>query len=218
MLIKDKDYISNLIKELISLTAETEWVEFKHNNIDPQMIGEYISALGNSAALLGRTKAYMIWGIDDKTHKIIGTSFNYRNTKKGAEELEVWLSRMIEPHVNFIFHETEIESLKLVLLEIPSAEKQSIKFCGEEYIRIGSNKKKLKDYPNKERDLWKTFDNIPYELRIAKENVMFKDIFLFLDSAAYYEKMGLALPTNKNKIIDDFINEKFIKKKRFRKL
>ena len=76
----------------------------------------------------------------------------------------------------------------------------------------------MKNHPNKGRDLWKTFDNTPYELRIAKENVMFKDIFLFLDSAAYYEKMGLALPTNKNKIIDDFINEKFIKKKRFRKL
>lgn len=66
--------------------------------------------------------------------------------------------------------------------------------------------------------MWKTFDNTPYEIRIAKENVMFKDIFLFLDSVAYYEKMELALPTNKNKIIDDFINEKFIKKKRFRKL
>lgn len=105
------------------------------------MIGEYISALGNFVALLIRTKAYMIWGIDDKSHKIIGTSFNYRNNKKEAEKLEIWLSRMIELHVNFIFHETEIENLKLVLLEIPSAEKQPIKFCGEEYIKIGSNKK-----------------------------------------------------------------------------
>ena len=83
----------------------------------------------------------MIWEIDDKTHKIIGTSFNYRNTKKRVEELEVWLSRMIEPHVNFIFHETEIGNLKLVLFENLSAEKQPIKFFGEEHIRIGSNKK-----------------------------------------------------------------------------
>jgi len=48
MAIKDKDYINNLIRELISLPNETEWVEFKHNNDEPQMIGEYISALGNS--------------------------------------------------------------------------------------------------------------------------------------------------------------------------
>ena len=39
-----------LIKELISLPSETEWLEFKHNNFDPEMIGEDISALANSAA------------------------------------------------------------------------------------------------------------------------------------------------------------------------
>ena len=43
MAIKDKNYINNLIMELISLSSETEWVEFKHNNAEPQMIGEYIS-------------------------------------------------------------------------------------------------------------------------------------------------------------------------------
>ncbi len=44
MAIKGKDYINNLIRELISLPKETEWVEFKHNNDQPEKIGEYISA------------------------------------------------------------------------------------------------------------------------------------------------------------------------------
>ena len=39
-----------LIKELISLPSETEWLEFKHNNFESEMIGEDISALANSAA------------------------------------------------------------------------------------------------------------------------------------------------------------------------
>ena len=136
MAIKDTDYINNLIRELLSLPKETEWVEFKHNNFTPQMIGEYISALGNSAALLSRPKAYMLWGIDDETHKILGTTFNYRSCKKGAEELESWLTHMITPRVNFRFYETEINGMKLTLLEIPSAEKQPIKFQHEEYIRM----------------------------------------------------------------------------------
>ena len=38
MTIKNNDYIENLIRELISLPSETEWVEFKHNNSDPHMI------------------------------------------------------------------------------------------------------------------------------------------------------------------------------------
>ena len=182
MPIKSNDYINNLIRELISLPKETEWVEFKHNNYEPQMIGEYISALGNSASLLSRPKAYILWGIDDETHKIVGTSFNYRSCKKGSEELEAWLAHMINPRINFRFYETEINGMNLTLLEIPSAEMQPIKFQNEEYIRIGSNKKKLKDYPDKERDLWRSFDNTPYELRAAKEKLSSEEVLSLLDS------------------------------------
>ena len=212
MSIKDIEYINNLVRELISLPRETEWVEFKHNNDDPQTIGEYISALSNSAALLARPKAYMLWGIEDKTQKVIGTSFSYGAAKKGAEALEAWLARMLSPRINFRFYETELEGKKITLLEIPSAEKQPIHFAGEKYIRIGSNKKNLKEYPDKERDLWKAFDNTPYELRTAKENVSLSEIFTILDSAGYYEKMQFALPKNKNKIADDFVNETFLRK------
>ena len=45
------------------------------NNADPQMIGEYISALSNSAAICNRDRAYLFLGIDDATHKIMGTNF-----------------------------------------------------------------------------------------------------------------------------------------------
>lgn len=40
----------SLCLELINIGKEAEWIEFKNNNQDPQMIGEYISALSNSAA------------------------------------------------------------------------------------------------------------------------------------------------------------------------
>ena len=40
-----------LVNELRKLPNETQWVEFKHNNYDPHMIGKDISALANSAAL-----------------------------------------------------------------------------------------------------------------------------------------------------------------------
>lgn len=38
-----------LVRELIKLKDEVAWVEFKHNNYQPQMIGEDISALTNSS-------------------------------------------------------------------------------------------------------------------------------------------------------------------------
>ena len=58
-------YFRELLTELITLPKETEWVEFKFNNDDPKQIGEYLSALANSAALFGKRSAYVVWGVDD---------------------------------------------------------------------------------------------------------------------------------------------------------
>ena len=44
------EYLVGLLHELRQLPKETEWVEFKCNNANPEEIGEYISALANSAA------------------------------------------------------------------------------------------------------------------------------------------------------------------------
>ena len=63
-----------LLLSLLALPRECEWVEFKHNNDDPERIGEYVSALSNSAALLGQEAAYLVWGVDDVTRQPVGTS------------------------------------------------------------------------------------------------------------------------------------------------
>ena len=123
MAIRSIEYLQSLVRELIKLPSETEWIEFKGNNKDPQMIGEYISALSNSAALCERPKAYLLWGVQDDTHEIVGTHFQYRKMKKGNEELEAWLSRMLLPRINFRFYEIKMDKGMVVLLEIPCAEK-----------------------------------------------------------------------------------------------
>lgn len=85
---RTNEYLQSLVREIQKLPSETEWVELKCNNENPQMIGEYISALNNSAALCERPYAYMIWGLDDSSHEITGTAFNYKIAKKNNEELE----------------------------------------------------------------------------------------------------------------------------------
>ncbi|WNV05947.1 hypothetical protein RP726_05905 [Candidatus Methylospira mobilis] len=54
---RSHEYLLSLLKELVKLPAETEWVEFKHNNA-PEGTCEYISALANAAALIGKQSAY----------------------------------------------------------------------------------------------------------------------------------------------------------------
>jgi hypothetical protein len=58
-----KDYAAGLVRELSRLPHETEWVEFKVNEAEPQEIGEYISALSNSAAVLGKRVGYLVRGV-----------------------------------------------------------------------------------------------------------------------------------------------------------
>ena len=212
MAIRSEEYLQSLVRELTKLPQETEWVEFKGNNQDPQLIGEYISALSNTAALWGRPKAYIVWGIEDGSHKVIGTNFEYRKARKGGEELEAWLARMLEPRINFRFYELKVEGLPVVLLEFSCADKQPIQFSGVEYIRVGSNKKKLKDYPDKERDLWRSFDTTPFELRLAKGNLEEEVMISLLDYPKYYDKLEQPIPSNREKVIDDLVKEKFIEK------
>lgn len=65
---KDRNGLLGLVRDLCRLPQETEYVEFKVNNRNPEAIGEYISALANTAALLDKPHAYILWGVEDSTH------------------------------------------------------------------------------------------------------------------------------------------------------
>ncbi|MBC8551962.1 MAG: putative DNA binding domain-containing protein [Candidatus Brocadiales bacterium] len=198
---KTEEYLHSLIHELRRLPNEAEWVEFKGSNDNPDEIGEYISALSNSAALLRKVNAYMIWGIDDKSHDIIGTTFKPNKNKIGNEELENWLLRLLSPKINFSFYETMIEDNHVVLLEIGTAFRHPVQFKHIEYLRIGSYKKKLKDFPEKERELWRIFDQTSFEDEVAVANVSAADLLQLLDYPAYFDLLSLPLPEGRKGIL-----------------
>ena len=196
------EYLIGIVHELRKLPAETEWAEFKHNQADPEEIGEYLSALANSAAMLGKVNAYMAWGVDNETHDIIGTTFNPTAAKVGNEELESWLLRLLDPKINFRFHALEINTKAVVLLEIGVAFPHPVRFKNQEFIRVGSYKKKLKNYPEKERALWRVFDQISFERCIAAEHISSENVLKFLDYPAYFDLLELPLPDGRAAILD----------------
>lgn len=195
------EYIVGLIHELLNLPKETEWVEFKHNNDNPDEIGEYISALSNSATLLGKVNAYMVWGIDSQSHAVLGTTFRPATCKVGNEELENWLLHLLAPKINFRFHEVSIEDKPVVLLEIGAAYRHPVQFKTIEFIRVGSYKKKLKDHPERESELWRIFDKTPFEREIAAENMASDDVLRLLDYPAYFDLLKLPLPASRDGIL-----------------
>lgn len=204
------DYYRSLVEELCKLPKETEWVEFKHNNADPNEVGEYISALANSAALAGKVHAYLIWGVDDGSHDILGTTFRYGTAKMGNEELENWVLRLLAPKIRFDFHELDIEGKTVCLLEIEAAQRQPVQFSGQEFVRVGSYKKKLKEFPEKERELWRLFDTTSFERQIAAPHLSSPDVLEMLDYSAYFELLGLPMPAGAEGIIEALSAEDLI--------
>lgn len=196
-----ENYLIGLLNELRRLPKETEWVEFKGSYADPQEIGEYISALSNSATLCGKAKAFLVWGIDNQTHDIIGTSFRPEQAKKGNEELENWLLKLLNPRIHFRFHRFETDGVSVVILEIPRASNKPVQFQGHEFIRVGSYKKKIKDFSEKERQLWRIFDQTPFEEILAVERVSSEHVLKLLDYPAYFDLLGLNLPENRDGIL-----------------
>lgn len=94
--------LCTLLQKLISLPKENEWVEFKHNFHSEDEIGERISAIANSACIDNKACGYLVFGIDDKTHEIIGTTFKPSQKMIGKNELEHWLIQNLTPHIVFV--------------------------------------------------------------------------------------------------------------------
>jgi len=150
----DNEELKTLIDELRALPKETEWVEFKVNNDAPDDIGEHLSALANSACLHDQPAGYLVFGIEDKTHVVAGTSFRPREAKVGNEEIENWFARLLVPRIDFTIHEYDDNGLSVVVFKVDPAHHIPVKFKGEGFVRIGTYKKKLKDHPEKERKIW----------------------------------------------------------------
>lgn len=134
---------------------EAEWLEFKANRYESQALGEYLSALANSACLLGKPRGYLVFGVEDGTHEVVGTAFEPAAEKgKGNQPLPLWLSLGLQPNVGFVIHPFDYRGKRVVLFEIHPAFDRPVKFYGTAYVRDGSSKTELSRYPEKERCLW----------------------------------------------------------------
>lgn len=181
--------IGLIVNQLRNRYNEEEWFEFKENWFEPAELGAYISALSNSAAMLGKDNAYFVWGIHDTTHEFTGTDFDYhRNVKK--EPLEHYLARKITPDIGFSFSEDTLEGKHIVVLTIPAAKTVPTAFDGVRFMRVGSSKVNLGKYPERESKLFSILRNgLPTmeTVEAHSQELSFRKLFL------YYEDKGIIL-------------------------
>ena len=185
------DKYIDLLETLLSYKDEYEWLDFKENWFSKDEIGEYISAIANGAALCGKEFGYIVWGVNDATKEVVGTTVNF-NKDIDNEPYKHYLARNLTPKISFETVEFKYNEARIVMLIIPQSKSIVTKFKNEAFIRIGSSKEKLSKYPEWEIKLNNTLVNgYPTIVNVAApdyaQELTFEKLFM------YYGAKGLTL-------------------------
>lgn len=136
----DSAELQMLLTSLIA-TWENEVVEFKdaNDNFPTSDIGKYFSALSNEANLRGKEKAWLIFGVNDKTRTIIGTDYRLQSERLNSTKKQI--EDGTEPSSTFRnIHELNSVEGRTILFEIPAAPRGiPISWNGHYYARAGSS-------------------------------------------------------------------------------
>lgn len=125
--------------------GENEVVEFKkaETNFDVDELGKYFSALSNEANLREREFGWIVFGVWDKKHEIVGTSF--KNSEVALNKLKQDMSQHTTD--GLIFREIiplEVEGKRVLLFKVPATPRNIVmKWKGIAYGRDGESLKPL---------------------------------------------------------------------------
>ena len=138
----NKTELLQILDTLRNLPAETEIVEFKEakNNFNFSDLGEYFSALSNEANLKHKPFAWLVFGIENKEHKIVGS--NFRLNRKALDSLKKEIADQTTNRITFmeIYEITEFPEGRVVMFQIPAAPKGlPVAFKGHYYGRDGES-------------------------------------------------------------------------------
>ena len=205
--------INEIIRTLLSLPKECEWAEFKLNYHGEEELGENISALSNGACLQGKPFGYILYGIDDTTISIKGTTFHPKSQKVKQEELENWILQRLSPRIDVEFIEGTYNDSPIALVKIPAAQGQPTSFFHNDYVKVGSITRSLKDFPEKERKIWASNKKtVPFEQQVALVVTGADEVISLLSTQTYFDLLEIPYPTTQTAVIEKFISEKLIKR------
>lgn len=136
----NKPNLIHLLHRLIS-TWENEVVEFKQagNDYSTDDIGKYFSALANEANLRGADGGWLVFGVSNKTRRVVGT--DYRPQAERLHSLKMQIAENAEPRITFRdIHELDYADGRVLLFEVPAAPQGiPIGWKGHYYARAGES-------------------------------------------------------------------------------
>ena len=140
------DELRDILDTLIA-DWESEVVEFKRaqGNFSTQDIGKYFSALANEANLRGHARGWLVFGVHDKTRKVVGST--YRPERERLDGIKHDVANGIAPRMTFReVHELVLDTGRVVMFEVPAAPRGlPVSWNGHCYAREGESLAALAD-------------------------------------------------------------------------
>jgi predicted HTH transcriptional regulator len=201
-----------LVDDLRRARSEDACVEFKHNNDDPDMIGKLVSALSNGARAIGREVAYILWGIEDGTGRVVGTTFAPDGKTVGGQAFVFRLSQLLKPSPAFEFRSVMHPDGQVILLEIPAANVAPVEYSGTAYLRVGNATPKLSDHPERYQKLITNLRPYVWETGNAKTFVDADTVLELINYPAYFRLTSQKLPDGRAAILERLEAERLITK------
>lgn len=133
--------LNTSLKKLMSLPAETEWLEFKEakNNFDTDDLGKYFSAISNEANLKGKPFGWLIFGIKDNPKSVVGTQYRANRAKLDSLKLEI-ANHTLNRHTFLEIYELSLPNGRVIMFQIPAAPRGiPISWKGHFYGRDGES-------------------------------------------------------------------------------
>lgn len=119
-MVMDQAALRQLLDRLIA-NWEDEVVEFKRGNdgFSGSDLGKYVSALANEANLRGQDRAWLVFGVDDRTRSVVGTTY-----KQAPERLQADKMQVLNGTGSLTFRDIHVlhhDDGRVILFEIPAA-------------------------------------------------------------------------------------------------
>lgn len=179
-----------LLESLCAHPKETNWIEFKENRFDEDSVGKYVSALANSAMLEEQDMAYLVFGVRDSDHSIVGTTVDLIEATIGSETFMFWLNKYLEPHINIQAIPFDYGKMHIEMLCIEPGYMQPVKFKRNAYVRIASCQQPLSNYPERERALWQITSRYSFESSTLNTHMSSSDVIDFFDCESFLKNIG----------------------------
>lgn len=110
------------LERLLHSRGEYEVLEFKTagSDFDFGKLGKYFSALSNEANLAKQRRAWLVFGVEPKRHRVVGTQ--YKNSWQSLNKLKKDLADKTTERISFLgIHELHYEGRRVLMFEVPPA-------------------------------------------------------------------------------------------------